>query len=155
MLEEEFEETRNRSRLFLIISAIALALLLGVGLLIWRTREARSVKYENTYGVSYNYGASQYGSCDGSCGVGNSADGGSCCDGSGLGGQNLSDEEIKAILNEAEKAGLAYYTEVYKDTSVVAKATDYGCHIQVDIYKGEKAVKSLGFNPTSGIYEIS
>ncbi len=57
-------------------------------------------------------------------------------------------------LKEAEKAGLEYYRKKYgNDSGLSAKAANYGCHIQVDIIKGGKIIKSLGYSGGS-IYEI-
>jgi len=60
------------------------------------------------------------------------------------------------ILEQAEKAALKYYQSKYgTDKDVMAKATNYGCHIQVDIIniKNGKVIKSLVYS-NERIYEI-
>lgn len=76
-----------------------------------------------------------------------------CCGGEEESGQTAS-SATGDILKNAEKAGLSYYKDKYNDSSVSAKVTEYSCHIQIDIYKGEKLVKSLGYKEETGIYEI-
>jgi hypothetical protein len=58
------------------------------------------------------------------------------------------------VVKDAEAAGLAYYRQRYGNEQVTVKATDYGCHIQVDVFKDGKVVKSLGYDGAGGIYEF-
>ncbi len=157
MLEEEFEEQSNQSKWFSVVVVVLLVFLMGAAVVIWRTQTARStgVSLNNLNG--YEYAGSQYSGLDGGCGEscgGGSGSGAGCCGGQGSGTEGVSSEEVSELLKKAEKAGVEYYQEKYNDTSVTAKATDYGCHLQVDIYKGNEVVKSLGYDSTSGIYEI-
>ncbi len=154
MLEEEFQRPANKSKLFSIVGVSFLVLLLGAALLIWRLQEAGSINNADpSYNGAYSSVSSEYEGCGGdSCGSSSSSDG-SCC-GSGQSTQNMTSEEIDNFLKEAEKAGLSYYAETYGDNSVSAKATDYGCHTQVDIYQGDQIVKSLGYDAENGIYQI-
>jgi hypothetical protein len=159
MLEEEFEEKANESTLFPIVAIALLVLLMGAGIVIWRTQTATSTSLGPDSTNKYGYASSPYrngsGSCDGSCGSSSSVAGaGSCCPGSGSGTEGVSGKENGKLLKKAEKAGLQYYKDKYGDADVNAKATDYGCHLQVDISKDGKVVSSLGYNSTSGIYEI-
>ena len=58
------------------------------------------------------------------------------------------------VLKEAEKAALDYYQKKFGDTrGLTAKAENYGCHIQVDILKAGKVIKSFGYGGGE-IYEI-
>ena len=58
------------------------------------------------------------------------------------------------VLKEAEKAALGYYQKKYGNIrGLTAKAENYGCHIQVDILKGGKVLKSFGYGGGE-IYEI-
>lgn len=59
-----------------------------------------------------------------------------CCGSGSIAG---SQDRVK----QAEKLAIAYYSEKYGDSDVVARAIDYGCHVEVTIYKNEKAVKKL------------
>ncbi|MGE5549785.1 MAG: SurA N-terminal domain-containing protein [Bacteroidota bacterium] len=58
------------------------------------------------------------------------------------------------ILKEAEEEALKYYRNKYgPDKGVTAKAANYGCHIQVDIIKNGKVIKSFGYGGGE-VYEI-
>ena len=46
---------------------------------------------------------------------------------------------------QAEQAALAYWRKQHGDDAVQAKLTDFGCHIQVDIVKGERIAQSLRY----------
>ncbi len=59
------------------------------------------------------------------------------------------------VVKDAEAAGLAYYKQKYGDDKVTVKATDYGCHVQADVYKDGKVVKSLGYDRAGGVYELN
>ena len=59
------------------------------------------------------------------------------------------------VITDAESVGLAYYQQKYGTGSFTAKATDYGCHVQVNISRDGKAVKSLGYDRAGGIYELN
>lgn len=56
-------------------------------------------------------------------------------------------------LKEAENAALDYYRKNGGKDGVTAKATNYGCHIQVDIMDGGRVVKSYGYG-AGRIYEL-
>lgn len=66
--------------------------------------------------------------------------GGSCGSRSNS-GQNSSNTDPP--LQEAEKKAYEFYVQKYNDKSVVAKASDFGCHIAVEIQKDGKRVKSF------------
>lgn len=59
------------------------------------------------------------------------------------------------VIRDAESVGLAYYQQKYGPGPVTAKATDYGCHVQVNISKDGKVVKSLGYDRAGGVYELN
>jgi hypothetical protein len=59
------------------------------------------------------------------------------------------------VIRDAESIGLAYYQQKYGASPVTAKATDYGCHVQVDIAKDGKVVKSLAYDLAGGVYELN
>jgi D-Tyr-tRNAtyr deacylase len=52
-------------------------------------------------------------------------------------------------MTEVEKriadAGLAYWREHYGEGEVTAKVGDFGCHMQVDIIRDGRTVKSLQY----------
>ncbi len=58
-------------------------------------------------------------------------------------------------VKDAEAAGLAFYTQKYGDKDVTVKATDFGCHIQADVSKNGKVVKSLAYDGAGGVYELN
>jgi len=52
----------------------------------------------------------------------------------------------REIEKEAREKALKLYQDTYgKKDSLTAKVTDYGCHIQVDVYDGDKLAKSYGY----------
>jgi hypothetical protein len=59
------------------------------------------------------------------------------------------------VIKDAESVGLAYYQQKYGTGPFTAKATDYGCHVQVDISKDGKVVKNLGYDRAGGVYELN
>lgn len=152
MLKEQFEKNSKTFGILLTIAAIAFALLVVMGFSTYRGILARSSRYSRSYG----YNASQPGQYRGLCGArASSASNSGCCGLKNQDARKSLSQGSRDVLKDAEKAGLAYYAERYEDSSVSARATDFGCHVQVDIYKGEKVVKALGYDRESGeIYEI-
>ena len=73
----------------------------------------------------------------------------------GEGGTVTGTQSAGNVLKDAEAAGLAFYKLKYGDDQVNVKATDYGCHVQADVYKDGKLVKSLGYDRAGGIYEFN
>lgn len=52
----------------------------------------------------------------------------------------------KEIEKDARDKAIKQYQDTYgKKDSLSAKATDYGCHVQVDVYDGDKMVKSYTY----------
>ena len=49
------------------------------------------------------------------------------------------------IEKRAADAGLAYWQEHYGGEGASAKVSDFGCHLQVDIIREGKTVKSLQY----------
>ena len=89
------------------------------------------------------------GSC---CGSGGPASGGGCggrgrSGGTGCGGQQAAAGPVDPQLNkEASAAALdAYRRTNPAEKDVVAKVSDYGCHVQVDIEKGGAIIKSYAY----------
>lgn len=57
-------------------------------------------------------------------------------------------------MKEAEEEALKYYRSKYgADKELSAKAANYGCHIQVDIIKKGKVIKSFGYGGGQ-VYEL-
>lgn len=56
---------------------------------------------------------------------------------------------------QAEKEAVAYYREKYGDANVTARAVNYGCHVQIDILKDGKVVKSLSYFGSGQFYELN
>ena len=59
-------------------------------------------------------------------------------------------QNTTALSKETEKDARDKTLKLYQDTygkkdSLTAKVTDYGCHIQVDVYEGDKVVKSYTY----------
>ncbi|MEW6329230.1 MAG: hypothetical protein AB1468_03880 [Candidatus Micrarchaeota archaeon] len=81
-------------------------------------------------------------SAAGSCGAG----GGCGCGGGGAPRTRVNTQLTGNRITDAQNAALAYYAQKYGDGDVTAKATDYGCHVQVDIYKNGQVIKTLGYS---------
>lgn len=79
---------------------------------------------------------------------GGSSSKGGCCGGGSSGGKKLS-------LEEGKKLALNYYFKKFKDKNVTAKVEDYGCHVQVNIYKDGKLVKALAVRGADNIQELN
>lgn len=85
---------------------------------------------------------------------------GGCCSltgsSGGCGGQSATPRPIDPkIASEAQKAALeAFQKSNPAEKNVAAKATDYGCHIQVDIQKEGRVVKSYTYQEGK-VFEIS
>ncbi len=85
-------------------------------------------------------------------------EGGSCC---AVGTQTDARRDISGPLNKAEagqmqaamNAGLQYWYAKHGPDEVVAKATDFGCHVQVDILKNNTLIGSLRYQNGS-VYEL-
>ncbi|KJS82932.1 MAG: hypothetical protein JM58_13715 [Peptococcaceae bacterium BICA1-8] len=53
-----------------------------------------------------------------------------------------------------EKEAVEYYVQNYGGNNVEAVVTDYGCHIQADIYQDGKLLESLGYSGEGQFYSI-
>lgn len=67
--------------------------------------------------------------------------------------QAESSEESWIVKGERE--AIAYYREKYGDGDVTARTLNYGCHVQIDILKDGKVVKSLSYIGTGQFYELN
>ncbi|WP_028308479.1 hypothetical protein [Desulfitibacter alkalitolerans] len=65
-------------------------------------------------------------------------------------GTSFAQKDLTAIEAEAE----TYYKDRYGDTEIEVKVTDYGCHIQADIFKEGQLVISYGYAGNGEFYEI-
>lgn len=57
-------------------------------------------------------------------------------------------------LEQAKAWGIAYYARKYGDKDVTAKAEDFGCHKQVNIYKNGKLLMKLAVRGETDIQEL-
>lgn len=144
-LKKQLTAVRKKDRARMLITALAAGLMLtiGVGYYVADAR-ANSANAGITYGSQTGYVASDAiagGSGAGGCcggGSGSAGGGGGC----GGGGSALGD----ASLPDLEKQALAEYTKETGAKDVTAKASDFGCHIQMDISdKTGKIVRSYGY----------
>jgi hypothetical protein len=106
----------------------------------WLTQDRRSAKVTFNKAISPIEVSSQgQGSC---CGTTGRAGGGGC--GGGCGGQQAAAGPLDPQLqSEASAAALSAYRKTkLAEKDVAAKVTDYGCHVQVDIEKDGKIVRS-------------
>ena len=80
--------------------------------------------------------------------------GGGCC-GGGAWGAPLARGGQGSVTAEAEKAARVYAGTKFGSTrGITAKATDYGCHIGVDVIRGGKVVLRLAYRGNGRVYEI-
>lgn len=153
--ERQLSAIRKRDRLKMLAAGIAAGVMLVVGLGLYMVESSsdsafagyRNAIYQTGTPVGYSTRAAgstapasgQYGGAVGGFGA-------NCCGTSGpiagAGGSSLSG----ISLPDLEKQGLAKYKEETGATAVTAKATNFGCHIQVDIKdKTGKVVRSYGY----------
>ena len=119
----------------------------------WLTQGRQSAKVTFNRAISSIEVSGQgRGSCCGTAGV--PAAGGGCGGrgGSGCGGQQAAGPVDPKLKSEASAAALAAYRNTYPaEKGVAARVTDYGCHVQVDIEKGGKVVRSYTYQNGSVI----
>ncbi len=90
----------------------------------------------------------------GSSAASSSALGGGCCSLGGSGGRPRGPVDAKTE-SQAKKVALEAYQKANpSEKGVTAKVTDYGCHIQVDIHKEGRIVKSYTYQ-RGKVFEIS
>ncbi len=88
------------------------------------------------------------GAAGGGCGSGGGCGtkaGGGCGSGGGCSSAPRTGAEASPQAREAEKAALAWWRDRYGSEAVAAKVLDFGCHIQVDMMKGEQIARSLRY----------
>jgi hypothetical protein len=116
----------------------------------WLTQDRRIAKVTFNESIGFLKGSAQErGSCCGTTGV--PASGGGC--GGGCGGQQTAAGPVDPQLtSEASAAALAAYRKTNPaEKDVTVQVTDYGCHVQVDIEKGGKIVRSYTYQNGSVI----
>jgi predicted nucleic acid-binding Zn ribbon protein len=111
---------------------------------VWLTRDRQSAKVTFNKAISsIEVSAQGQGSC---CGTTDVRSSGGCGGrgGGGCGGQQAAagplDPQLKSAASAAALAAYRKTNPAEKD--VAAQVTDYGCHVQVDIEKGGKIVRS-------------
>ena len=151
-LYQELAALRKRDRVKMLIAGFAVGLMLTIGVGYY-VSEANANLDTGFTSSSSGYTASasgstattaQYSSTGGSGAVGAGGAGGGCGGGGGGcgGGGSLS----SASLPDLEKQGLAEYTKETGAKDVTAKASNRGCHIQIDISdKAGTIIRSYGF----------
>jgi len=145
------EDLQNNIRYLLLLEALKEAKARGggnpdVSFNAWLI-QARQ-KAEVTVYNSQNLAGSALSSAGGCCGLTGSA--------GGCGGLSAIPRQIDPkIESEAQKAALeAFQKSNPAEKNVAAKVTNYGCHIQVDIQKKGKVVKSYTYQEGK-VFEIS
>ncbi len=113
----------------------------------WLAQDRRGAKITLNKNVSLSQVSSQgQGSC---CGSGRLAGAGGCGGrgGGGCGGKQAAAGPLDPQLkSEASAAALAAYRKTNPaEKDVAAQVTDYGCHVQVDIEKGGRVVRSYSY----------
>jgi len=153
-VQEELDKLRKKNRVytFAFIGVLTVGLLFGTILYARQQADAEMSQY---FGAYYN---TAYTAADGSTGGGGGCGGGAGgsaggCGGGGAGGCGGGGSILKpggVTMADLEKQGKALYAKETGKNDVVAKAKDYGCHIQVDIYDTtNKILKSYGYKGES------
>lgn len=126
---EREENTQRRERFFFFIAGATVVILIILGLNIWfNLKEAQANNGYYVQSLAY----APTGASGGGCGM----------SGGGCGSTGLS----SASLPEIQQQALAYYRQQTGDQSQVdVKVQDFGCHVQADVFKNGKKVKSYAF----------
>lgn len=155
-LYQQFASQRKKDRVKMAIAGFAVGLLLTVGIGYY-VSEANANSDTGLTSLDSGYTASATGSytssgqsgstgSSGPVGGVGAGGGGGCC-GGGAGGGGAGGGSIgSASLSDLEKQALAEYTKETGAKDVKAKATNFGCHIQIDITdKKGSVIRSYGF----------
>lgn len=150
LVEDVDRDAEKRWRIFywIIFLVSTGAILLGVK--IWYNLKDNAIN--NFYPAqfqSYNYGYQQLaypaaggGGCCGGSGSAVVSGGGCGSGGCGGGGTQLGAADLEKIKQQA----LSFYRQQTGDNSQVdARVQDFGCHIQVDIFKNGAKIKSYAW----------
>ncbi len=117
---------------------------------VWLIQDRRNAKVTFNKSISSTQvSALGQGSC---CGSGGRAGGGGCGGRGGGGGSGCGGDQAAAgpvdpqLKSEASAAALDAYGKTNPaEKDVAARVSDYGCHVQVDIEKGGRIVKSYAY----------
>lgn len=169
-IDEELQRLRKKDRLYIWICAIILSIILTavVGMYLnYRPSAARSAGRAGNASPALNSstvlaagrtGATGTKSRVVKAGAGGEANhggarcgygGGSSCCGSPRGSGAQTDDRSKRLTDMA----LAKFRTEVGHLPVTARVTEYGCHIQIDIYNGSKVIRRYGYQG-GVLYEI-
>lgn len=144
-LQEQIAALRKKDRVKMLIAGFAAGLMLTIGVGYYVADAGANAGYQSNSGTTYTAtaaGSYAGSSTSGAAGAAGIAGGGGCCGGGGAGGGALG----SASLPDLEKQALAEYKKETGATDVQAKATNFGCHIQIDISdKTGKVIRSYGY----------
>lgn len=156
-LTKQLDAVRKKDRVKMLIAGFAAGLMLtiGVGYYVADAGANSDTSGYQTYAEA-GYGTSATGSFGSSnqyavAGSTSAVPGGGCCGGGAAGGGGGGCGSGGASLDstslaDLEKQALAEYTKETGAKDVTAKASDFGCHIQMDISdKTGKIVRSYGY----------
>lgn len=155
-MEEEFARIRRKDRRNMLIVGALSALMIAVGTIMYIAKGADSAdnpfdafKSAGSQGLYSSYATSGGNNRQGYGGpagvVGTPGIGGNCC-GSSAGTVGSSSLAGRTSLPELEKQGLTKFAQESGKADVEAKATDYGCHIQIDIIDASgHVIRSYGY----------
>lgn len=149
LVEDVDRDAQKRWRLFywILFGVSAGAVMLGFK--IWSDMKANALNnyYYSAQFQSYSAQPLAYPQpgAGGCCAAGGPGAGG--CGGGGTGGCGGGGTALAAAdLQKIQEDGLKFYREQTGDNSQVeAKVQDFGCHIQVDIYKNGSRIKSYAW----------
>lgn len=70
-------------------------------------------------------------------------------------GSSSEDYQEESWITSIEREAIAYYSAKYGDSDVTARVLNYGCHLQIDIIKNGKVIKSLTYFGARQFYELN
>ena len=138
---------KGRGKTLILGALAALMIALGIGLYVFGQPNPALSQNASIQGTQPSAASVTGGPGAGGCGgggAGASGGAGGCCGGGGAGGSG--DALASASPADLEKQALAEYKQEKGATDVKAKATSYGCHIQIDISDTSgNVVRSYGY----------
>lgn len=155
-VQEELDKLRKNNRIYTyaFIGVVTVGLLFGT---VFYARQQADAEMSKYFGAYYNAaytatGDPTSGGSSGGCGGGAGGSAGGCGSGGagGCGGSGSILQPGGPTMADLEKQGLAAFSKETGVKDAVAKAKDYGCHMQVDIYdNNNKLLKSYGYKGES------
>lgn len=135
--------TNGRLNVVLTLAFVILSALLIYNIVGAKTDYVPAAPGNGSNGQGYIAGNGNGSGGDGCCGTGSGSSG--APSGGITGGGGCCSNGKSITKDQAKKQAIDFYAKKYGDKDVTAKVEDYGCHLQVNLYKGDKLVKAISF----------